>query len=172
MSNEAPQPAPEKPTLWQRATGSVKNFFSHALGYIPRGIVLTGLIFGVSAALGRFDMDLLGINHAAETGALLPRFLGHLALGSVISGVIGATTAPCTPCQQTVGGVQPRANPLISKSEVELGQKISQSVADQATHAAKGVVLESVAPGTGTTNTAMQFVGAAANAMGGGRTKG
>ncbi|MDX2073821.1 MAG: hypothetical protein SFX19_05590 [Alphaproteobacteria bacterium] len=142
-------PPAEKPTLWQRTKTNVKNFFSHALGYIPRGIILTGMLFAGSALIETTTtFSALGVT-GINGGALAAKFGMHLALGSLISGVLGATMAPCKPCASQGHGVQPGGNPMLSENEVALGQKIAQEVTTHATDMAKTGVMEAAAPGSG-----------------------
>ena len=90
----------DKPSMWERIKSGTKGFFSHAIGYLPRGVALTGLIFAGSAALeGAFPgTGFLGISEMS-TPDVLNYGLRHLAFGSVISGVIGggseAMNCPC-----------------------------------------------------------------------------
>lgn len=141
-------PPAEKPTLWQRTKTNVKNFFSHALGYIPRGIILTGMLFAGSALIETTTgFSALGVTAPGANLAL--KFAGHIALGSVISGVLGATMAPCKPCASQGHGVQPAGNPMLTENEVALGQKIAQEVTTHATDMAKTGVMDAAAPGSG-----------------------
>lgn len=137
---------PTKPTLWQRITSNVKNFFSHAIGYIPRGIVLTAFVFAISAALESFTNGAfgLGITGLSNPG-LLSRFAGHLAIGSMVSGFLGATLPPCTPCAHTEGGMQAHANPMLSTREAQLGEYMAKTMGD---HMASTAV-ETIIPGGG-----------------------
>lgn len=92
MKEQAPAPQ-EKPGLIKRAAIGIKNFVTHAVGYIPRGIVLTGGVFAASALLeGYTGMPLLGIKTATTEG-LVVRGLAHLAVGSFLSGAIGGGLA-------------------------------------------------------------------------------
>lgn len=144
MSN----PQPEKPSLWQRFKIGVKGFASHAIGYIPRGIALTGAIFAGSAILeGMTGATLLGISTASNP-ALLNSLLTHLALGSTISGVIGATSDIHCACKdQGSSAVATAGNPLIGKQEAQLGQAIVKGVATSGlTHAVGEQVFNSGLP--------------------------
>ena len=141
MTNETPAPQTtspaEKPSLWQRIKTGTKNFVSHALGYLPRGIVLTALVFAVSAVLeGATGLSLLGVSGASKT-ALLGNFAAHLAAGCVISGVIGAALPPCNPCAQSAGEAQASSNPLITEREKQHGEYLAKLLGEQATHAAQ-----------------------------------
>lgn len=153
MNAQAPQ---QKPTLWQRGKNAVKNFVGHALGYIPRGIIFTGIAFGASAALGSVGWDLLGINQAVEAGNLLPRFLAHLAVGGVLSGVIGASVTPCPVCESQHSQPHAGGNPLISKKEAELGHYMAKAVTDHG--------MDVVATGSGLPTPAVPLIKNALNA--------
>lgn len=147
MSDEAPPPT-EKSTLWQRMTNGVKNFFSHALGYLPRGIAFTGLILASSAALESLTgATLLGVSTATPMG-IASTFGIQLAIGSVLSGVLGATLPECKPCA-AAGGADASHNPLLSKRETQLGEYLAKTMGDQAAHTAQTAVVEAVAPGAG-----------------------
>jgi len=122
----------------------------HEECYVPRGILLTGFVFAVSAALeaatgGALGLGITGLSNTA----LLGRFMGHLAVGSVVSGVIGATMTPCAPCGQSSSNTQASANPLLSKREEQLGEYLAKTVGDHATHAAQSAAMDAVVPGAG-----------------------
>lgn len=126
----------EKPSLWQRVKNGTKNFFSHALGYIPRGILLTSVVFGVSAAMESATGYGLGVQEWATNGSLLYKFGAHLAIGSLASGIIGVATTPCPACTQAEGvSPQPSGSPILRQSEVALGQKITQGLTEHGTNA-------------------------------------
>ena len=153
---------PPKPTLWQR----IKNGVSHAIGYIPRGIVLTGIVFATSAALSGVGMDFLGITKLAAPEVadkfayrLTAKFLTHLAIGSALSGLIGATMAPCTPCESKETSTNILAAPFkLSENERALGQQITQSAGSKLTELAQHAAADAVVPGSGTALQMLPFL--------------
>lgn len=81
---------PPKKTMWERVKTAAKTFVSSAVGYIPRGIVIGGAIMGGSALLESMTgAQMLGITKLAAPD-LIGHGLTYLAVGSVISGTIGA----------------------------------------------------------------------------------
>jgi hypothetical protein len=153
--NEPHHPPAAKPTLWQRT----KHFFSYALGYIPRGIILTSVAFAASSALEAYTGFGLGIN-SLDGPHLIARFAAHLALGSMVSGVIGATTTPCPVCENNNNAASFATAPFkLNENERLLGQQISKEVTGQLTNLAQNTVADSVIPGSSTTlNTALPIL--------------
>ncbi len=119
----------QKPSMWQRLKTGTTQFFGHALGYFPRGIALTGAVFAGSAILesmtGGFGLGVADWSNEM----LLKRGLAHLALGSVISGVIGASTTKvdCA-CETSSAGLVPGTG--TGKSAAAMGQHMVQSVTE------------------------------------------
>ena len=145
MTEPQPQQPAEKPTLWQR----IKTGFKTAISYIPTGIILTGIVFAGSAALHGAGLDLLGI-HDASNPLLLKKFLGHLALGATISGVLGATLPPCQPCAAQ-GDAAPASNAPSKREEQEKGmtQQITEGITSMAKNGIQHAAAEVIAPGSG-----------------------
>lgn len=91
-------------SLWERAKVAVKGFVSHAVGYVPRGVVLTGAIFAGSAVIETMlgatpdAPRLLGIA-TTSTSMLITKFATHMAFGSLVSGVMGATSDVVCACK-------------------------------------------------------------------------
>lgn len=119
---------PEKKSLWQRAKTAVKGFVKHAVGYIPSGLMITGAIFGGSALLeSATGMNLLGITQASAPD-LIGMGLKHMALGCVISGVMGATSDVYVECKQDAAAIA-KAGDGQRKTALEQGQKILKEMA-------------------------------------------
>ncbi len=149
-ADSARDAAAAKPGWWQRITGGVKRFFSHAIGYIPRGIVFTGVVFAGASILESQTGINLGVN-SSDASTLLNHFATHIAFGSVISGALGSAFGNCETCPPNSSGVAQAqsGNPLLNKSEVELGQKITQTVSSEASRLAQNAAMEAAIPGSG-----------------------
>ena len=143
----------EAPSTWQRIKTNVKNFTNHALSYIPRGIILTGLVFAAVAGLQAVThVPLLGDFSSMPSHELASRFVGQLMIGSIISGVIGASMAPCPPAETTSATAQARNTPAKTQAPQKgMVQQITEGLASTATKELGNFVqhaaTEAVAPG-------------------------
>jgi hypothetical protein len=141
MSMEQQQPQKPRRSLWERIKIGATGFVTHAVGYIPRGIALTGAIFAGSAVLEGLTGGVgLGVSTWSNE-QLIARGLAHLALGSTISGVIGATSDVTCACKEDAGqAAQPSA--LISRTEQQLGSQLVKGVTDNGINAVSKAATE------------------------------
>lgn len=93
QDNVLTQPVPLLPS-WEKIKAGVVGFTKTVVGYLPRAIVMMGLVMGASALLGAVTPgnagDLLGVMKAYGDGALLSRIGIGLLIGGLFSGSIGA----------------------------------------------------------------------------------
>lgn len=121
--------AAERPSYFQRAIIGVKGFASHAIGYIPRGIALTSVIFAGSALLETAYPG-AGLNISQWTNADIANIgMAQLAFGSTISGVMGAGSDVYCACKDPSSAAAP-GNPLIGASEKNMGENVARTVTD------------------------------------------
>ncbi len=96
MSDNHNQPA--KPlSLWEKIKTGAVGFVKSAISYLPSGLMFAGLIMGGSALLGvatgKEAFDILHVAkafHDGGVGAIATKMALSLALGSTISGGMGA----------------------------------------------------------------------------------
>lgn len=150
MSDEQQQ-TEEKPGLLSRMVTGVKGFFKHALSYIPTGIIFTGVVFGISAAIEHFTgytgfptANVLDTFANGGVGGLAAKFATHLAIGSVLSGAIGGVSDAIK-----AGGnhVEPFIAPTVGQSK-QPAQGESQGL-EQMMEPVKKLAMDAVMPGLG-----------------------
>jgi len=150
------------PTMWQRAKSGTKGFFSHALGYFPRGIALTGLVFAGSAILESltatpgstgFGLGVAGWSNSE----LLSKSAAHLAFGSIISGVLGAGSEAINCKCDGASGVAPNIGG--GKTVAGMGQQMAKSVGETCVTAATEHVFTGSGLPAGVAKTAIKTMG-------------
>jgi hypothetical protein len=80
-------------SLWSKIKTGVKSFFKAAVSYIPKGLMISAVLFGGSAVLEAMTgFGLLGVTQAfnAGAGAVATKLLTTMAIGSVLTGGIEA----------------------------------------------------------------------------------
>ncbi len=136
MQQDQPKTEFKSPTLWQRAKTAVSGFVKHAIGFFPRGIALTGVIFAASAVLEPLTgLPLLGVT-TPDSPVLVGRFLTHLAFGSLISGVIGASSDVYCSCKDPNAASAAATPPTMLSNTTELGKGLAKTVAENGLTAA------------------------------------
>ncbi len=100
-------------TLWQKFKANTKRFAENAVAYIPRGILFSGALFGVSYALGNIapGFDFLGIGTLAS-GQVLGRLALHVGVGSLITGAIAISLPEKKPPETIACECAPTASPV------------------------------------------------------------
>ncbi len=79
--------------LWEKVKTGTKGFIKSVIHYLPRGLMIAGAIFGGSYLLGSMGLwDPLNVvqNLASNPGAIVTHIATSMAIGSLISGGIGA----------------------------------------------------------------------------------
>lgn len=134
--------AAEKPGIFKRMYIGATNFVTHAVGYIPRGILYTTGIFAGSAIL-ESTMGISGLGIAKATnGALLADGLLHVGLGSMLSGVIGGGLAAYNAGKGQGEQVQAPAMANVikpSKGELDVAENLVGQVHEAAVTHASGL---------------------------------
>lgn len=117
---------PQKKSLWERTKIAVKSFTSNAIGYIPRGIAFSGAMFAGSSLLeSQFGVG-LGVN-GWSSEVLLNRGMATVALGSILSGTMAATSDVHCACKEN-SAAKENNNPMINQEEQKMGQEILRQV--------------------------------------------
>jgi len=143
----------EKPTMFQRAKGAVKGFFNKAVDYIPRGIVLIGLLYAGSAVL-ETAMGIPGFGVVGASSAkIFTQFATHLTVGTALFGALGALMGLMNPASEGITAAPtpaatPAAAPSVS-SGLDLAKKLSEGLAEHAEKSAPSMVADSIVPGAG-----------------------
>src|SRR5689334_7753978 len=131
----------DRPSMFERIKIGAKGFMSHALGYFPRGIALTGLIFAGSAILESMTAGLasgpIGLGVAKwGNGKSFNRTIAHLGFGSIIAGVIGAGSYVHCACKTPSGLAAPAvggpSNTIAAKGH-EIAKTVTESCMTAAT---------------------------------------
>lgn len=115
-------------SLWDKIKTGAKSFGKAALHYLPKGLLFVGLIFGASALLEHATgLGLLGVTESLKSSAIVSKVLISLAIGSTISGGIGAykgiteATAQNTLAMQAQAAALERSQSMVPERQRNIG---------------------------------------------------